>query len=133
MLFTYALRLIPVLEPSHAEQFLLNKRREAKAIEDQLIVSFAIPSGKMYSENVKRALDPLIGVEREDFSLGTTFRSDLNLPSNPGLKYVLNTYYTSDGFEKLARKCGFQIAQSIQVSDQTNDRVVVLLQPIGLG
>lgn len=130
-----ALRIIPVLEPNQAKVFLQKTRKELKSNNDVMIVSFALPKGKRYQENIERAGKPPF--KKEEFIGGVVFFQKFDplndlppyLQGRSSYDAVLNTYYTIDGFRKLVEDCGFSIDHSILVSDFDNERMTVQLRP----
>lgn len=130
-----ALRLIPVLEPNRAQIFLEKMRKGLRSSEDKMIVSFALPAGQRFDENMKRAETQI--VKQEEFSGGTVFFQEFAplealpayLQDRGKCDVVVNTYYTIGGFERLIKQAGFSIDHTIHVKDLDNERVAVTLSP----
>lgn len=133
-----ALRLIPILEPSRAKTFLSKMRSSFKSSKDVAIVSYAVPKGQRYEENLRRVRDSKQPqFTKEDFSGGVAFLQESDpkdeLPSylqeSQNHRAIINTYYTVGGFSSLAQECGFEIQHAISVHDADNERVVAALSP----
>jgi hypothetical protein len=133
-----ALRVIPVLEPTDALEFLrlIRVSLERNSI---LILSYALPQGDTYELNKKRANSAKYpGHSEETFAGGIIFRANFQhidilpeyLEKVTEHTQVLNTYYTKAGFEKLALACGFAVLETITLDrNADNFRVVAALTP----
>lgn len=132
-----ALRVLPLLEPQNGRAFLQAVKDSIKTQNSFLILSYAIPQGKMYEQNSRIASSDPNLVQKEEFSGGSIFRTPFpeklppNMQSSRRHNTVLNTYYTVDGFNTLAKECGFKIVHTVMVGEYSdNDRAVVLLKPL---
>ncbi|KAF3361393.1 hypothetical protein PHSC3_002023 [Chlamydiales bacterium STE3] len=134
-------RVIPIFDPLHGKKFLLNTRKSLKSNQDRVILSYAIPKGEMYEKNlIKVGAGVYPPVTKEEFSGGVVFWQEIPSPQREALplylqksgdlRFVLNTYYTQEGFLRLAQECSFKIINTISVHDADNERNVVSLQPI---
>jgi hypothetical protein len=131
-----ALRLIPVLEPSDAEHFLVQAKNEMTR-ECYLILSYAIPKGEKYEGNKMLAASSKSSIREDSFGEGVIFRFPFDHPGilpqlvefPNRIDQVINCYYTPEGFEKLAHRCGYRIVNAMTVGQYSdNFRAVVVLK-----
>lgn len=134
-----ALRVIPVLEPSYAVEFLKSVRASIQCKEATLVVSYAVPKGTMYETNLSRSQDSSQPqFTKKDFVGGETFYASFSnrsllpkyLQAHDDPHVVLNTYYSEEGFAQLVEKGGFEVLETIRIErDTDNERIVALLVP----
>lgn len=135
-----ALRLLPVLSPSDGKALIIHVRNSFKRKDDSFILSYATQKGEMYEKNLSRATDYLHRpqVAKEPFSYGISFWQEVPedekvfsfLPKLHASRYLMNTYYTEEGFNRLIKDCNFQIKNMIKVQDSDNERITVELSPL---
>lgn len=129
------LKLIPVLEPYDAIDFLIQAKRNMTQ-DCVLIVSYPLPQGHKY-ETKRLASSSQSSVSEDSFEHGIIFRAPFDSPDffsrfvefPDRINQVINCYYTKEGFEKLVRQCGYKILSSITVGQYSdNDRVIAVLK-----
>lgn len=131
-----ALKLIPVLEPNDAQQLLESARLSFRSPDSVLIISYPILKGAMYELNEKRSKADPTRFHRSPFDGGVVFKTPFEAPEilPPYLKklhdqrVLINTYYSEEGFNNLAKASGFVVKQSISVGNYSdNYRIVSVL------
>ncbi|NGX43835.1 MAG: hypothetical protein K940chlam7_02140 [Chlamydiae bacterium] len=131
-----ALRLISILEPSDAADFLIQAKRNMTQ-DCSLIVSYALPQGNKYETNKRLASSPQNSVKEDSFEHGIIFRAPFDYPGllsqlvelPDRTDQVVNCYYNTEGFEKLVHQCGYRIVNILTVGKHSdNYRVVVVLK-----
>lgn len=135
-----ALRLLPVLDPNRGKEFLQKTKNSLKnRQEDVVILSYAVPTGMGYKKNLERIAGATQDIFiKTEFAEGVVFQQKIDpsqqssLPSHllgmSDSHFVINTYYTDEGFAKLAQECGFKILYKVFVKDADNNRTVVMLR-----
>lgn len=136
-----AMRVLPVLTPDDGRRFLTNARAALPSPDSLLILSYALPKGKTFELNQMRAHSPSARAQFREIlfdggcSYFTPFPAPQLLPNTLATSsetdFLINTYYTTLGFEKLVNQCDFQILQQASVGRYSdNDRNVVVLKPL---
>lgn len=132
-----ALRVIPIFDPSNAENFMKQVGKEWKGRDLSFVVSYAVPSGSIYQRNQLKLKDKTIEVQQSCFNGGSCFTQKHGRVGT----VVLQTYYERDAFNRLAKDCGFRVEEVFSAKDLdsnhlhgTSDpfchREVALLSPL---
>ena len=131
------LRVIPALDPKHAQQMLIAARASFRSPDSVLVVSYPILKGAIYERNQKRASEPNQNQYRQEFfEGGVVFKTPFQAPEALPLylrkfndhDMVINTFYSEESFNKLALTSGLVVKKSIYVGDFSgNYRIVSVL------
>lgn len=111
-------------------------RRSIQNHESVLVLSYPMMEGEIFERNQKRVVDHPDDFRKVTFEGGMTFMTPFEypqiLPSKFKKDMVVNTYYSNEGFERLANEGGWGVVQSLVVSKYSDTkRCVVKLVPMG--
>ena len=107
------LRVISVLEREDALRMLKTLRGSIQTPDSVLVLSYPMMEGEIFERNQKRVVDHPDDFRKVTFEGGMTFMTPFEypqiLPPNFKKDMIVNTYYSDEGFERLANEGGWEI------------------------